>query len=48
MKDNPWYLAGYFLILYYYYMDDNVAKQSNIMDAIVTCVEKYYPDNVDV
>ncbi|XP_077233649.1 uncharacterized protein LOC143875954 [Tasmannia lanceolata] len=45
--DSPLHLAGYFLNPYYYFRDDKVEKDPRVMDAMITCIENFFPDDFD-
>ncbi|TQE10621.1 hypothetical protein C1H46_003734 [Malus baccata] len=46
--DGPLHLAAYFLNPYYFFKDPSIQHDSLVMDAMFTCVEKFFPNNFEV
>ncbi|KAG5536227.1 hypothetical protein RHGRI_023868 [Rhododendron griersonianum] len=45
--DSPLHLTAYLLNPFYFYKDQNIQNDSSIMEAVVECVERFYPEDVD-
>ncbi|KAM2798942.1 hypothetical protein COP1_003841 [Malus domestica] len=46
--DGPLHLVAYFLNPYYFFKDPSIQHDSLVMDAMFTCVEKFFPNNFEV
>lgn len=46
--DSPLHLASYLLNPYYYYRNGDIANYSHLMDAFVTCVDNFFPNDFDM
>lgn len=46
--DGPLHLTAYLLNPFYLYKDQSIQNDSSIMEAVIYCVESFYPDDVDV
>ncbi|KAG5536472.1 hypothetical protein RHGRI_024038 [Rhododendron griersonianum] len=45
--DSPLHLTAYLLNPFYFYKDQTIQNDSSIMEAVVECVERFYPEDVD-
>ncbi|XP_061994995.1 uncharacterized protein LOC133712901 [Rosa rugosa] len=45
--DSPLHLVAYLLNPYYTYKDQSIQNNEVVMDAFFTCVEKFFPDNIE-
>ena len=43
--DGPLHLAAYLLNPYYFFKDPSIQNDDLVMDAVFTCVEKFFPDD---
>ncbi|XP_058183421.1 uncharacterized protein LOC131301254 [Rhododendron vialii] len=46
--DSALHLTGYFLNPFYFYKDHTIQDDPIIMDGVLTCVEAFFPDDVNV
>lgn len=46
--DSPLHLTTYLLNPYYFFKDPNIQSDPLVMDAIFTCVEKFFPDDFNM
>ncbi|KAF7135096.1 hypothetical protein RHSIM_Rhsim08G0134200 [Rhododendron simsii] len=44
--DSPLHLTAYLLNPFYFYKDQTIQNDSSIMEAIVECVERFYPEDI--
>ncbi|KAI8542832.1 hypothetical protein RHMOL_Rhmol08G0170100 [Rhododendron molle] len=45
--DSPLHLTAYLLNPFYFYKDQTIQNDSSIMEAVIECVERFYPEDVD-
>lgn len=45
--DSPLHVVGYMLNPYYYYQEKELHKDATCMNAIMTCIEMFFPNNYD-
>ncbi|KAF7140245.1 hypothetical protein RHSIM_Rhsim06G0070600 [Rhododendron simsii] len=46
--DSALHLTGYFLNSFYFYKDHTIQDDPIIMDGVLTCVEAFFPDDVNI